>query len=81
MDMTDGAAQASVLEDQMTRMLNAAEKVLDNATGPLDPATGALVHAVLYGVRHVTYTQSNLRIGSEALDALHLRADGLMPRL
>ncbi len=78
--MADGTARVSVLEDQMTHILDAAEKVLDGATGPLDPATSALVHAVLYGVRHIAYSQSNLRIGNEELDGLHLRAAALMPR-
>ncbi len=76
--MADGTARASVFEEQMTHILDAAEKVLDDATDPIDPAIAALVHAVLYGMRHATYSQSNLRIGDEDLHNLHLRAAALM---
>jgi hypothetical protein len=79
--VTDNDVPFSTLDDQATRILDAAEKILDETNGPLDPTVGAFVHAVLYGLRHVSYNRSNLRIGDEALHAIHVRADALVPRI
>lgn len=71
----------SVLDSQLTKLLDGAEEVIDDVAGKDMARSNRLVHDLLYAIRHIAYSRRNLAIGDAALDALHHRADVLMGRL